>query len=476
MKTRTAIIAVMVFLFSALTPYQAMAEKAVAWIVGGCDGCKVTRFENGEFKEYPAKQDMPLFPGDRIDKKDNIKNVRFEYLPYFEPKIKDGSTAIILNNAPVNKDSIFTRLANFLGLVKSRPREIKGTSRGAWGHDAVPLENATLLSGCKITFDDYYKRKTLVFKELDGKEVFSKTFAGNDLELVPGKIGLQQEKMYIREIKIGATIDFRSTIRVLGKEDEAIVNNALTKIDAKKITTEEKILEKAAYLQFISDCYPDQVDLYWFSFQLLDKAEIKEERLLDLNEILLARCFDHKTGGITAADFALLDNRPGCLVTVHLKRENESTFVAPDFPFKSYDEFYFYFQGNIGGYCMVLHENFDALDLAFPGNEPGYHVTHSQGNRSCSYRFDDKPGIENYIFIFSDKPLEEMEQYTKLSGNKWNCGKLSAEQRKLLDALLKRVKEKGQKLDLEIMGSKGFARAPGKTLSGLVWFQVALEN
>lgn len=467
MKTRSKTIVVIIFIFSFVIQYKAMAEKAVAWIVGGYNDCKVTRYENGIFKEYEAKLEMPLFPGDKVEKKDNIKSVQFSYLPYFEPEIKDDSTAIIINNAPEDKETIFAKIADWLGLVKTKYKELRGTSRGEFGQETVPLENSTLLAGSKITFDDYYIGKTLLIKELDGKEVFRKSFTENDLDLIPGNAGLEPGKMYIREIIKGGFLQFRSTIRVLGKKDEEIVNKALAKINREKICPEEKIIKEAAYLQYISDLYPAQVDLYWLSYQLLDKGDIKEKRLEDLRKILLGSCFDHLKGGIREVDFELLLGRPGCLVTVELTRELETNFVPPDFPFKNYDEFSLHFQVNFDGYLVVLNESGDQTDLAFPVESAGYKVKPRSGYRSCTYRFVRKPSIKTYLFILSDKPFEEMEQYGKRPGN---------QHRKLLEALSKRAKEQGQKLDLEIIGSKSFAKLPGKSLKGIIWFKVSLEN
>jgi hypothetical protein len=150
-----------------------------------------------------------------------------------------------------------------------------------------------------------------------------------------------------------------------------------------------------------------------------------------------------------------------------LTRELETNFVPPDFPFKNYDEFSLHFQVNFDGYLVVLHESGNQTDLAFPVESTGYKVKSRTGYRSCTYRFVRKPAIKIYLFIISDKPLEEMERYGKLPGN---------QQCKLPEALSKRAKEHGQKIDLEIMGSKGFAQLPGKSFKGIIWFRVSLEN
>ena len=125
---------------------------------------------------------------------------------------------------------------------------------------------------------------------------------------------------------------------------------------------------------------------------------------------------------------------------------------------------------------MILHEAGNQIDIVFPSESTGYKVESKTEYRSCQYEFYGQPGIETYLFILSDKPIDEMEQFRKLSGDWWKCGELNPYQRKLLKTLSRRVKEEGQKIDLEIMGSKSFAKVPGKSFPGIIWFQVYLEN
>lgn len=480
MNTRKKTIVLIVFIFSVVIFYMEMAgaDKAVAWIMDGYAGCKVTHYEKGEFKKDDAKPDMPLYPGDIVFKKDNIKSVLIQRLPYVKVQVEEPSSLTIILDAPKNKKTIFAKFLDWLGLAREKYNDVRGTSRGAFGHEVVSLENVTLLSSHPVKLDDYYKGKTLVFKQLDGKEVFRKIFKA-DLELNPGQASLEPGKMYIREVKQGETLDFRSTIRVLGTEDEDTVNQALAQIDRGKISVEERIIKKAAYLQFISDLYPSQLDLYWFSFQLLDKAEIKREGLSDLHEILLGCFLNHQTRGISVVDLALLDEKPGCLVTVELTRDYKKDFVTPDFPFKNFDEFSLYFQANFAGYCVVLHDSGFQTSVAFPGDSTGYQIKPSTDYLSNVYQFYDKPSIEYYMFILSDEPLEEIEKYKKISRDpvsSLTCFQPIFLKILLLRALIRRVKDQGQEIKLEIMGSKGFTRISNTSLKGIFWFLVSLEN
>jgi hypothetical protein len=55
-------------------------------------------------------------------------------------------------------------------------------------------------------------------------------------------------------------------------------------IEGEKASPLDTIIRKAAYLQLFSDAYPDKVDLYWLSNQLLE--ENTAEPTKDRNEIV----------------------------------------------------------------------------------------------------------------------------------------------------------------------------------------------
>jgi len=480
-KKNNFIAAILTFiLFSIIFPQTAAAknEKAVAWIVGGYKGCMVTRVENGIIKKYNAEFDMELYPGDRLYKKDDIKSVKFDFLSYAGLKGENKSGLIIVFNPPEKKGNIFKEIGKFLGLLKTRFKEIRGGTKDPGGIGVDSLENATFIADREIYFGCYLQGKTIIFKELDGKEVFRKTF-GDNPALILVKAGLVQDKTYIWEIRRGETLHERMLIRVLSEKDEATVKKALQQIDSEKISADKKIVKKAAYLQFMSDLYPGQIDLYWLSYHLLKNSDLKEDEAKDVYDVLWNRCFNHFTGGITETDFALLDT-PGCLVTIELEIEGEKRFVAPDFLFYEDDEFRIHFRTNFKGYAVILYEDEEKgeYQLVFPFENTGYDVKPNVNRHTIEYEFYEGPCKDKYIFILSKRPIKEMEKLQHLWGKQKQetIYQSHIEQKRLLDGLLKRAQKQGKELKVELMGTKAYVTTSEKDLVGITWFRLYLKN
>ena len=53
-------------------------------------------------------------------------------------------------------------------------------------------------------------------------------------------------------------------------EEEVLTD--LADIDSENLPKPDNLIEKVAYLQLISDAYPDKIDLYWLGYQLLQKT------------------------------------------------------------------------------------------------------------------------------------------------------------------------------------------------------------
>lgn len=475
-KTNGALLAGTAILLMLIFPQALLAKKVVARIVVGYQGCKVLRNENGMKKKYNAEAGMNLYAGDILDKPGDIKSIKLLILPYWETKKINENRLIIVCNPPQKKEEVSKKTNDFQKKAQKLFREIPLVSRGEIEGGASTLENATLIADQKIYFSEKLKGKTILFRAPGGKEVFRKTF-GDDLYLTPGKIGLAQGETYILEIWRWENLHYRTLIRLLAKNDEVVVKKALEKIDSEGISADQKIVKKAAYLQFLSDLYPLQIDLYWLSYHILKNADLHKDNIIDLHDVLTARCFDHFVSrGLSEQDFAVLDS-PGCLVTVELEREGVKRFVAPDFFFQKYDTFSLHFQSNFKGYAIVLHQTKDRIDLAFPNKHSAYKIEPKWDYRSCSYRLGSKRSTENYLFILSKNPIEELGQFKKLTVNEWKCsGEFTPGQHKILEKLCQRAKKQGQKIELEMLGTKSFAKLSGKSFTDVVWFMVLLEN
>ncbi len=478
-KILTANLAALVLL---VFPITLTAKKAVAWVVKGYQGCKVVRIENGERKQYDVQENMELYPGDRMFKKNDINSLEFDFLSrYAEVKIENKSSLTIVLNPPIKKESILTEIGIFMGIIKTKFAYLEGASRGELasggklviGIDAI--ENASFMSDLEIPISGFLKGKTIVFKELRGNDVFRKTFT-DDAVLVPGKSGILPGKTYIMEVWIRETLYYRSLARILAKDDEEVVKKSLDKIDTEKGSSDTKIINKAAFLQFLSDLYPDQINLYWLSYHILINADLHDNAAAELCDILIGRCFEFFKGGISEVDFALLDT-PGCLVTVEMQRAVKKRFVSPDFLFKKYDLCSFHFQSNFEGHAIVLYENGDQIDLIFPIEDKKYRIESKKNYQSCQYQFDEMPGTETFLFILTKSPVKEMEKFMHTSRVPWKCdAALTSEQEDLLKKISQRAKLEGQKIELKMLGTKGFAKAPEKSFSSFLWFQISQKH
>jgi hypothetical protein len=110
--------------------------------------------------------------------------------------------------------------------------------------------------------------------------------------MVPEKAGIRpgmaytmllDAPTYVRKLKV-SLVD--PTL-----QDEIV--KGLAEVDgAPASSPAEKAIEKAAYLQLISDAYPAELDLYWLSFQVLpsDVGGLPSDQA-ETVRALKARCF-----------------------------------------------------------------------------------------------------------------------------------------------------------------------------------------
>ncbi len=428
-------------------------QKEVGRIVGGEKGCIIERKENGALKKLPAKYEMILYPGDKLIKPNDIDSVQMDFLPYAEAERKNNSSVVIVFKPPVDKTSIFAKIRKFLGLAKVDFFDVTGASR-AIERVYLPGENATVMTGQRIIFSNPYNGKTIVFKELRGKEIFRKNIGAKEVSLTPGDIGMEPSKIYTWEIGDKAEVLHRSKIKLLSEKDEDLVKKDLKKIDAEKISADEKKVKKAAYLQLMSYLYPREINLFWLSYQLIKDLNIKNEKTEEKAAALERRAIKYLEGGISELDFDILDS-PGCLVTIEWEKNNEKKYVSPNFSFHAGEGFTTHFQTNFKGYAVILYEDRGGYLVVFPVNGGGCDIEPKIDRYSLECEFDENAGDENFIFILSKTPIKEIEQPQRL---------------------MTRAREQGKKLNVEFIGTKAFVSSSQKNLEGIAWFRLALRN
>jgi len=263
---------------------MASAENYIGIILDGYQkGCLVHSRE----EIYDCNENRQLFVGDKIIKEQNVQALKIKWAPYASGKELDKTSLLVIFEPPKDKKGIVQGVKEFLGLVKTGHSVSIGATRGI--SDEVffqPGNNATLIKGQKITFAwGSEGGKYIIFKNSNGVEIFKKDLKGESfLQLSPEDIGMKPDEVYLWNIS-GIKNSRKFKIRLLAQDITQQVNEDLKKIDKETSGDVNKIIQKAGYLQFMSDAYPQDIDLYWFSYLILrlnqdEKSLNEEERVL----------------------------------------------------------------------------------------------------------------------------------------------------------------------------------------------------
>lgn len=156
--------------------------------------------------------------------------------------------------------------------------------------DLRPGENVTLLlkQRVKFTWSEPMKGKFVIYDK-NGKSVFSKKISGvNEVEIVPAEVGLTAGEEYTWSA--GNT---RHKFKMLSQDNNDAIMTQLNSIDKADMSETERIIKKAEYVQYISDTFPEEADLYWLSAQWLTENNMSEKK--DENDLLLRKCVQHFT-------------------------------------------------------------------------------------------------------------------------------------------------------------------------------------
>ena len=262
-------------------PSIAAAENYIGIILDGYQNdCTVQ--SRGE--EYECKENRQLFAGDKIVKKPDIKGLKIKWAPYSQGKQLDKMSLIVVFDPPQNKKGVVKGVKEILGLVKTGHGMSVAATRSA--SLLQPGDGATLLSGNKSTFA--WKSdggKQIIFKNSKGIEIFKKELRGEpSIELSPDEIGMKLGEVYTWHIS-GTRYYRQSKIRLLAQDIAQQVTADLGLIEKETTEDVERTINKAAYLQFMSDAYPQDIDLYWLSYLYLQ--EISNEKVAKEDDMLL---------------------------------------------------------------------------------------------------------------------------------------------------------------------------------------------
>lgn len=285
MRALRTIAGIYFFLFSTISSVS--AETYIGILLDGFQrDCSVQ--SSGE--TFPCQERRQLYKGDKVTKLPNIHSLKIKWAPYAGGKKLNATTLLVTFEPPENKKGVLENVKEMVGFVKTKHNVAIGATRGGPYGPRVPQpgNHATVMPGQKITFvSESGTGKTIVFKDSDDKEIFTKDLEGAlSVQLTPEEIGLKPREVYTWSIS-GARKGRLFTIRLLSREITKLVTADLMEINREELSEAGKGMKKATYLQFMSDAYPKELDLYWLSYQVLE--EIKEKSTLNEDDKILVQ-------------------------------------------------------------------------------------------------------------------------------------------------------------------------------------------
>ena len=241
---------------------------------------------NGE----PDGSEALLYKGDQIT--GDIAYIKFDFAPYAD-FYSNGQAYVIMHNPPSGLEGIVQSAIDTAGSFWNNVETVvSGASRGSsedFNLNPQPGFEVTLFLNQSVRFawdgDDH---NIFSIKDHKGNKIFEKKITGlSYIEIIPNAIKLNAGQSYIWNLD-GGYQDYKFT--VLDERTENIILSKLAEFDTENISTEEKVLKKAVYLQLISDIYSDKLDLYWLSTQWLTALNTKTKKVEELKYLLLKKC------------------------------------------------------------------------------------------------------------------------------------------------------------------------------------------
>lgn len=276
MKTLWVTGCIVVFAFCMSS--TASAESYIGILL---DGYQKDCIVQSRGEDYDCKESRQLYAGDKVTKKPAVKSLKIKWAPYASGKELDATSLMVVFEPPKDKKGILQGVKEVLGLVKTGHTVFVGATRAGSDEPLAPQpgNNATVLSGQNITFAwESGSGKHIIFKDSKGVEVFKKELKGEaSIQLSPDEIGMKAGETYTWFIS-GSRSNRLSNVLLLPQDVSNQITDDLNQIDKEVVGNMEKTIRKAVYLQFMSDAYPREIDLYWLSYRLL-KGMQKENAL-----------------------------------------------------------------------------------------------------------------------------------------------------------------------------------------------------
>lgn len=266
---------------------------------------------NGE----PTGSQSLLYPGDKIT--GDVGYIKIECGPYADYHNVNNQYYEISYNPPTGAAKFANEVQEVTRLFMKKVGGVIGdnvetgknaSSRGpesgnaaSYGFDLNPRPgfNTTLMNGQKVILagvpsTDKFGRasapKGYVVKDSRGQEIFKGNFDKNGeavLDLTTKNLNAGEKYSWI----VDGVNNYDFTI--LDADTTKTVQDIFARVDSKKVSHEQRNLEKAFWAQYISANSDGKINLYWLSSQLLMEISPKAKDAQNEKYMLLQKCYNH---------------------------------------------------------------------------------------------------------------------------------------------------------------------------------------
>jgi hypothetical protein len=255
------------------------AQNYVGIILSGYEtDCEVVH----QGAKKPCTDEKHLYIGDTITKKPSIRMLEIKWAPYVKEDIKDDISMEVAVQPEQLKGKTYAAAVKQWVAGFFEPTKLGATvmaTRGFTGGEMqLPLcelpSHATLMQDYPIEIswagEDV---RSITIVDMKDKTVYEDKNPVNSegpVSLLPRELGIKPREKYTVYI----TTDYEKRkldILLMDGMTQDEVLTGLKNIDSENLPKPDYLLGKVAYLQLISDVFPDKIDLYWLGRQLLEK-------------------------------------------------------------------------------------------------------------------------------------------------------------------------------------------------------------
>lgn len=256
-------------------------------VLSDSDSVKIIRTDG---QQVPCKQHEALYEGDRLVGP-GATSVQVKWYLYAKAQVIGSDEIKVEVARPSAIEQLSTKIQEFLGILDTERKATNMVTRSGDGEEwLLPGHRATLVPGYKVNYSwGKASGKAFLLTDNGGKELFRRSLSGqNAIELSPEELRLKPGEAYSWMIE---GVKGKYQIVLLEPKSAELIKNGLSAYNSEKNAI-EKAVKQAAYLQLMSDCYPDTLELYWLSAQVLKDAKASADPRAEYLEKRIARHFD----------------------------------------------------------------------------------------------------------------------------------------------------------------------------------------